>query len=205
MIEDAAHACTATFRGKAVGGPLAPGMPYASCFSFYATKTLATGEGGMITTDDEQCAERVRLMSLHGISKDAWKRYTAEGTGSTRSSRRATNTTCPTSSRRWASPSSGGLTRCGCGARRSLAAITKLSRAALQLEIPTVRAHVGHAWHLYILRLNTDLLSIGRNEFIDELKAAECRHKRALHSAAHPPLLPGHLRLPARRPAGGVP
>src|SRR6185436_11280825 len=50
-----------------------------TCFSFYATKTLATGEGGMMTTDDDAVAERVRVMSLHGISKDAWKRYTAAG------------------------------------------------------------------------------------------------------------------------------
>ena len=50
-----------------------------TCFSFYATKTITTGEGGMICTDDDDWAERCRIMSLHGISKDAWKRYTAEG------------------------------------------------------------------------------------------------------------------------------
>ena len=50
-----------------------------TCFSFYATKTLTTGEGGMICTEDDAWAERCRIMALHGISKDAWKRYTAEG------------------------------------------------------------------------------------------------------------------------------
>ena len=50
-----------------------------TCFSFYATKTITTGEGGMVTTDSEEYAERDRIMSLHGISRDAWKRYTAEG------------------------------------------------------------------------------------------------------------------------------
>lgn len=51
----------------------------AACFSFYATKTITTGEGGMICTDDDTVAQRCRIMALHGISKDAWKRYTAEG------------------------------------------------------------------------------------------------------------------------------
>src|SRR5712692_7224198 len=74
VIEDAAHALPASYKGQMVGtlGELA-------CFSFYATKTLCTGEGGMVTTADAQYAERIRMMSLHGISKDAWKRYSAEG------------------------------------------------------------------------------------------------------------------------------
>src|SRR5712692_10344352 len=74
VIEDAAHALPASYKGQIVGtlGDLA-------CFSFYATKTLCTGEGGMVTTADAQYAERIRMMSLHGISKDAWKRYSAEG------------------------------------------------------------------------------------------------------------------------------
>src|SRR5207244_7015635 len=74
-----AHACSASFNGRRVGAALAQGIPGAACFSFYATKTLTTGEGGMVTTDSEKWAERFRVMSLHGISKDAWKRYSAEG------------------------------------------------------------------------------------------------------------------------------
>ena len=50
-----------------------------TCFSFYATKTITTGEGGMAVTENPEWAERMRLMSLHGMSRDAWKRYTAEG------------------------------------------------------------------------------------------------------------------------------
>ena len=74
VVEDAAHALPARWRGRTVGtiGDL-------TCFSFYATKTITTGEGGMITTANPEWAERMRIMSLHGISKDAWKRYTAEG------------------------------------------------------------------------------------------------------------------------------
>ncbi|PKL57681.1 MAG: UDP-4-amino-4,6-dideoxy-N-acetyl-beta-L-altrosamine transaminase, partial [Methanomicrobiales archaeon HGW-Methanomicrobiales-5] len=74
VIEDAAHAIGARYKGKMVGtlGDIAS-------FSFYATKNLTTGEGGMVTTDNDELAEKIRVLSLHGISRDAWKRYSAEG------------------------------------------------------------------------------------------------------------------------------
>jgi len=75
VIEDAAHAIPAKYRGQNIG-TLSP----MTAFSFYATKTLTTGEGGMVTTNDDSLANRVSLMRLHGMSRDAWKRYTAEGT-----------------------------------------------------------------------------------------------------------------------------
>src|SRR5271155_5152506 len=74
VIEDAAHALPSLYKGRMVGS-----LGDISCFSFYATKTLTTGEGGMATTQNPEYAERIRRLSLHGISKDAWKRYTAEG------------------------------------------------------------------------------------------------------------------------------
>jgi len=74
VIEDCAHAIEAEWRGRAAGTFGAFG-----CFSFYATKNLATGEGGMILTDDEQAAGRLKVLALHGMSKDAWKRFSDEG------------------------------------------------------------------------------------------------------------------------------
>ena len=74
IIEDAAHAVYTEYRGRPVGS-----LGDITCFSFYATKNLATGEGGMLTTADEEIAERVRVMSLHGMSKNAWNRYTDKG------------------------------------------------------------------------------------------------------------------------------
>jgi dTDP-4-amino-4,6-dideoxygalactose transaminase len=74
VIEDAAHALPARFQGKLIGT-----IGDITCFSFYATKTITTGEGGMATTENSEWADRMRIMGLHGISKDAWKRYTAEG------------------------------------------------------------------------------------------------------------------------------
>src|SRR5437870_13490127 len=74
VVEDAAHALPAYYRGRPIGG-----IGDITCFSFYATKTITTGEGGMATTDNPEWAERIRMLSLHGISHDALKRYTKEG------------------------------------------------------------------------------------------------------------------------------
>lgn len=74
VIADAAHAFPCSYRGRNVGA-----LAEVSCFSFYATKTMTTAEGGAAVTDREDLANRMRNMSLHGISKDAWKRYSAAG------------------------------------------------------------------------------------------------------------------------------
>jgi perosamine synthetase len=81
VIEDAAHCCPAYYRDDE-GSPWKTVGTDAeiSCFSFYANKTITTGEGGMACTDSPEHADRMRIMSLHGISRDAWKRFTAEGT-----------------------------------------------------------------------------------------------------------------------------
>jgi len=70
VVEDAAHAVGAEYRGTRIGS-----ISDATCFSFYATKNLTTGEGGMVTTDDDDLAEQIRRLRFHGISSDAWKRY----------------------------------------------------------------------------------------------------------------------------------
>lgn len=70
IVEDAAHAFPATYRGRTIGS-----IGTATAFSFYATKTLATGEGGMLTTDSDAIAERARVMRLHGINRNVFDRY----------------------------------------------------------------------------------------------------------------------------------
>jgi len=74
LIEDAAHAAGMLDAGQCAGA-----RSDAAIYSFYATKNLTTGEGGMLVTNDENLADRVRRLSLHGMSRDAWKRYTARG------------------------------------------------------------------------------------------------------------------------------
>jgi perosamine synthetase len=80
IIEDAAHCCPAWFReNEREGWKPVGSSAEISCYSFYANKTITTGEGGMACTQSQEYADRMRLMSLHGISRDAWKRYTADG------------------------------------------------------------------------------------------------------------------------------
>lgn len=74
VIEDAAHALGAEYEGKKVGT-----FGHSTCFSFYATKNITTGEGGAVTTDSKELADKLRVLRLHGMSKDAWKRYSSKG------------------------------------------------------------------------------------------------------------------------------
>jgi len=74
LIEDCAHAIETTYKGKHVGT-----FGEFGCFSFYVTKNVATGEGGMVLTPREDAANRLKILALHGMSKDAWKRFTDEG------------------------------------------------------------------------------------------------------------------------------
>lgn len=75
LIEDAAHVIGAEYEGRKIGT-----FGDTTCFSFYATKNMTTGEGGAITTNNKELAKKLRILRLHGISKDAWKRYSSKGT-----------------------------------------------------------------------------------------------------------------------------
>ena len=74
VIEDAAHALEAKYRNQKIGN-----ISDFTCFSFYATKNICTGEGGLVTTDNPEFAEKIRIYRLHGLSRDAWKRYSDSG------------------------------------------------------------------------------------------------------------------------------
>ncbi len=74
VIEDAAHAIEAVYHGRKIGS-----IGDLTCFSFYVTKNIVTGEGGMVTTNHEEYADKIKMYGLHGLTKDAWKRYSDEG------------------------------------------------------------------------------------------------------------------------------
>jgi UDP-4-amino-4,6-dideoxy-N-acetyl-beta-L-altrosamine transaminase len=74
VVEDAAHAIGAEYENRKIGT-----FSDSTCFSFYATKNITTGEGGAVTTNNEELKERLRSLRLHGMSKDAWKRYSSKG------------------------------------------------------------------------------------------------------------------------------
>jgi dTDP-4-amino-4,6-dideoxygalactose transaminase len=165
VIEDAAHAFPCEHKGQTVGS-----IGDFTCFSFYATKTLTTGEGGMITTEDDAWAERCRIMSLHGISKDAWKRYTAEGSW-------YYEILAPGYKYNMTDVAAGlgiaQLTRAEqmWERRREIAAYyTQAFEGYDELQVPYDQPNCKHAWHLYMLRLNLNRLRIDRADFIKELK-----------------------------------
>ena len=70
VMEDAAHALPTRYNGRLIGT-----FGDVTCFSFYANKTITTGEGGMLCTDDDEIAKRVKVMRLHGINRDVWDRF----------------------------------------------------------------------------------------------------------------------------------
>jgi dTDP-4-amino-4,6-dideoxygalactose transaminase len=185
VIEDAAHACSASFKGRPVGSGIAADASSATCFSFYATKTLATGEGGMVTTEREDWADRIRVMSLHGISKDAWKRYTAEGSWYYEIMAPGYKYNMPDVI---AALGLAQLRKVDTMRQRREEIARRYNEAFAEfpeIETPTVREHVGHAWHLYMLRLNDDSLTIRRDEFILSLK------QRNVSSSVH--FIPLHV------------
>lgn len=168
VIEDAAHAFPARYRGQMIGtlGDL-------TAFSFYATKTLCTGEGGMLATANQAYAQRAAILALHGISHDAWKRYSAEGSWYYEVLEPGFKYNMPDlaaalglhqlARRQWLLERRRGI------AERYTAAFRQYD----ELETPPDPAHVEHAWHLYMLRLRPEQLSIGRDEFIRALGAAK--------------------------------
>ena len=172
VIEDCAHAAGAHYKGWPIGAGR-PDVGYfsdAAAFSFYATKNLTTGEGGMVTTHEGEVAERMRLLCLHGISKDAWNRYSERGNWfySVLDSGFKYNLSDIQSAI--------GIHQLrkldGFTARR--ADIAKLYRELLgdieELELPVEKADCRHAWHLYMLRLRLERCGISRDEFIRGLR-----------------------------------
>jgi dTDP-4-amino-4,6-dideoxygalactose transaminase len=172
VIEDAAHAVGSHHHGLPIGAgdPSVGARSDAVAYSFYATKNLTTGEGGMVTTHQPRLEEQMRILCLHGISKDAWNRYSDRGT--------------------WY------YQVVKCGFKYNLSDIqsalgihqlrkqerflerrtryAKLYNEAFadvaELELPPDSAVCRHSWHLYGLRLNLQKLDITRGQFIQELR-----------------------------------
>lgn len=166
IVEDAAHAIGATYNGKKIGT-----LSEASCFSFYAIKNITTGEGGAVTLGDEKLASKIRLYSLHGMSKDAWKRYTSAGSW-------YYEVLYPGFKYNMTDIQSAlGLCQLKkletfLAMRRELASLYDEAFSAVD-EITTLAVQSGatHARHLYPILLNLERLNIDRAGFIEELKA----------------------------------
>jgi len=180
VIEDAAHALPSRYKGRMVGT-----LGDITCFSFYATKTLTTGEGGMAVTENSEYAEAMRMLSLHGISKDAWKRYSSEGSWryDILEAGYKYNLTDLQAALGLAQ-----LAKCDAMSRRRTAIADfyneQLSRSDA-FEIPSHPPDREHAWHLYVLQICPSALRINRDRVIEELK------DRGIGSSVH--FIPLHL------------
>jgi dTDP-4-amino-4,6-dideoxygalactose transaminase len=175
VVEDAAHAAGARIAGTPIGG----GRSDAVAFSFYATKNLSTGEGGMVTTHSAELESRLRTLCLHGISRDAWKRYAEKG-----------NWYYEVVDCGFKYNMSDIMAALGLVQLRKLEAMTERRidiarrfseafREMPELELPPDRADVRHCRHLYILRLRLESLALDRARFIEEM------HHRGIGCSVH--------------------
>jgi perosamine synthetase len=180
VIEDAAHALPARYQGQMVGS-----IGDITCFSFYATKNVTTGEGGMATTENPVWAERMRLMSLHGLSRDAWNRYSCAGSWRYEIHYPGYKYNLTDIAAAMGIPQ---LRKCDLfwEIRQRYATLYNDGfRDLPEIILPCVKEDVQHAWHLYVIQLDQERLRIGRNEFIELLR------KQNIASSVH--FIPLHL------------
>jgi len=174
IIEDAAHCFPSFYKDRPIGciGDI-------TAFSFYATKTLACGEGGMATTDNPEWDEAMRVQRLHGISRDAWKRYSKEGSWfyEVIDAGHKYNMTDIQAALGLSQLKKADLM----WRKRSAIAerYNKAFAASELIEAPVIRSGNKTSWHLYVIRLAIEKLTIDRNRFIDAL--AERQIKTSVH------------------------
>jgi perosamine synthetase len=186
VVEDAAHAFPAAWRP----GPDAPwqrcgeGTANVTCFSFYANKTITTGEGGMAVTDDADLAERMKLMSLHGLSRNAWDRYSGKGSWDYQIiapgfKYNLTDIAAAIGIHQLARAEEMRIKR------EKLVGRYKAALADVgEIELPPGNTDRIHSWHLFPIRLRLERLTINRNKFMEELAqagVASSVHWRPLH------------------------
>lgn len=192
VIEDAAHAFPAKYHDQYIGA-----LSSMTAFSFYATKTITTGEGGMLTTDDNALAARIRSMRLHGMNADAWKRYDASG------SWRYDITDAGYKYNLTDLQAALGLTQLAkCIVMRqrraeiAAAYIRALRRCDAYQTLPCAPG-VEHAWHLFVILICPERLRIGRDAIITQLR------NRGIGTAVH--FIPLHLHSYYQKACGYKP
>lgn len=186
VVEDAAHAFPSAWRKSQYEPWTMCGENTAdvTCYSFYANKTITTGEGGMAVTHNEVLAEKIRLMSLHGLSRDAWQRYSESGTWDYRIvapgyKYNLTDIAAAIGIHQLARGEQLRLQR----QEIAYAYINALSGLE-EIDLPPTDENRLHSWHLFPIRLRLERLAISRNKFIDELKrlhVGSSVHWRPLH------------------------
>lgn len=192
LLEDAAHAIPATYRGKRVGA-----ISDMTAFSFYATKNLTTGEGGMLTLQDGEVADRARSRRIHGMSKDAWRRYSAKGSW-------RYDIAYPGFKYNMTDPAAAmglvQLRRLPQLQQRRLELVAQYQAALAdvpQILLPSTRPEVESAWHLFAIRVRPERLRVHRDEIMELLRA------RGVGTSVH--FIPLHLHSYYRETFGCTP
>ncbi len=194
VVEDAAH----SFPSRLPSGRYAGTVGTAGAYSFYATKTITTGEGGMLVTDDGDLADRVRMMSLHGISRDAWKRYTAEGSWWYDIQEPGYKYNMTDLAAALGLVQLDRADELHADRRRLADAYVDAfgaSRVADLVEVPFDPRDGSHAWHLFVVRLALDEIRIDRAGVIEALR------ERGVGASVH--FIPLHHHSLYRRLHGG--
>ena len=189
VIEDAAHALPSRYKGRTIGT-----IGDITCFSFYATKTVTAGEGGMVTTENPDYADRIRMLSLHGISREAWKRYSSDGSWryDIEDVGYKYNLTDLQAALGLVQ-----LQKCESLRARRTALAARYTAVFSSWDAflpPGVPDYVEHAWHLYVLQVNEEALCIARDRVIEELKL------RGIGASVH--FIPLHLHPLYRHSCG---
>ncbi len=173
VLEDAAHALPARYRGRMIGASRGQGSGIRgqlTAFSFYATKNLTTAEGGMLTGVPE-LIDRARIWSLHGMSRDSYKRYSAEGSWYYEVILPGFKCNMTDIQAALGLQQLKKLDGFQARRRQIVRRYQKAFAGNDVLQTPVERPDVESAWHIYALRLNLDRLTIDRARFIEELKA----------------------------------
>ncbi len=165
VLEDAAHSLPAKYKGKKIGT-----ISDVTCFSFYATKTLSTGEGGMICTNNEEIAERVKIMRLHGINRDAWKRYTESGSWYYEVVAPGYKYNFTDLQASLGLPQLKKVDAMWNSRKRIAAKYTEALKDIDTIQLHTIKPNRESSWHLFPIRLYLDRLTKNRAQIINELR-----------------------------------
>ncbi|MBI2953553.1 MAG: DegT/DnrJ/EryC1/StrS family aminotransferase [Chloroflexi bacterium] len=173
VIQDAAHALPSMYNGRLIGsesqGAGPSSAPILAAYSFYATKNMTTAEGGMLVGSREAIDE-ARVWSLHGMSHDAYKRYGAEGSWYYEVIRPGFKYNMTDIQAAIGLHQLGRLPWFQARRREVVRRYNEAFARLDALQIPVERPDVQSAWHLYVIRLNLEMLRIDRGRFIEELK-----------------------------------
>ncbi|QEG22329.1 DegT/DnrJ/EryC1/StrS family aminotransferase [Mariniblastus fucicola] len=167
VIEDAAHAFPAQWKGNMIGS-----IGQVTCFSFYANKTITTGEGGMITTENDELAARMKQMSLHGLSRDAWNRFSAKGSWRYEIQAPGYKYNMPDVAAAIGLGQLHQADKFHSGRKSAALRYIEAFKDFDFIETLTIEKHASHAWHLMVIKLNLIKLNIDRSDFIVELNEA---------------------------------